>query len=135
MRCSHKLAGSPIDTQISVYKMFASFVPFSTSDVTITSHPCSLAISWQVSTSFGSGMEDSGAQATNVMPIFAQPTISELATLFFASPMKTNFKPSKEPKFSRIVSKSAIVCVGWHSLVKPFHTGTPAYSAKVSTIS
>ena len=38
-------------------------------------------------------------------------------------------------KCSLIVKKSANIWVGWSSSVNPFQTGTPAYSAKVSTIS
>ena len=35
---------------------------------------------------------------------------------------------------SVIVRKSARICVGWNSLVRPFHTGTPEYSASCSTV-
>ena len=34
-----------------------------------------------------------------------------------------------------MVSTSARICVGWNSLVRPFHTGTPAYCASTSTFS
>ncbi len=36
---------------------------------------------------------------------------------------------------SVIVSTSARIWVGWNSSVSPFHTGTPAYSARISTFS
>ncbi len=34
-----------------------------------------------------------------------------------------------------MVSTSARIWVGWNSSVSPFHTGTPAYFASVSTFS
>src|SRR5262245_40670142 len=34
-----------------------------------------------------------------------------------------------------MVRTSASVWVGWNSLVRPFHTGTPAYWARISTVS
>ena len=34
-----------------------------------------------------------------------------------------------------MVSTSARIWVGWNSSVRPFHTGTPAYAASVSTVS
>ena len=33
-----------------------------------------------------------------------------------------------------MVSMSQSICVGCHSSVSPFHTGTPAYAARVSTL-
>ena len=42
--------------------------------------------------------------------------------------------PFNSPNFSWIVKRSANICVGWYSLVSPFQTGTPAYSASSSTI-
>ena len=61
--------------------------------------------------------------------------MSEFATLFSASPMNTSFRPSMPVgKFSLIVSMSAIICVGWNSFVRPFHTGTPAFAARSSTM-
>ena len=49
--------------------------------------------------------------------------------------MNTSFSPSMPAgKFSSTVSMSAIICVGWNSSVRPFHTGTPALAAKSSTM-
>ena len=42
--------------------------------------------------------------------------------------------PFKSEKFSWMVKKSARICVGWYKSVKPFQTGTPEYSARVSTV-
>ena len=61
--------------------------------------------------------------------------MSEFATLLHASPMNVSLRPRTSPNSSRSVSISAIIWVGWNSSVNPFHTGTPAYSASVSTIS
>ena len=36
---------------------------------------------------------------------------------------------------SVMVTMSARIWVGWNSSVSPFHTGTPAYSARISTFS
>ena len=33
-----------------------------------------------------------------------------------------------------MVSMSARIWVGWNSSVNPFHTGTPEYSARISTL-
>ena len=49
--------------------------------------------------------------------------------------MKVSFLPLRSrPNSSWTVSMSAIICVGWNSVVRPFQTGTPAFSAKVSTM-
>ena len=42
--------------------------------------------------------------------------------------------PSGLSECSRMVSMSASVCVGCHSSVSPFQTGTPASRASVSTL-
>ena len=51
-------------------------------------------------------------QATKSSPSFAQTIIREFPILYLASPMYTSFRPFKVPKFSRIVSISANICVG-----------------------
>ena len=60
--------------------------------------------------------------------------MSELPTLLPASPMNVSLLPASLPVCSRTVSMSAIICVGWNSVVRPFHTGTPALAARSSTI-
>ena len=47
--------------------------------------------------------------------------------------MYVKFSPFRYPNFSSMVSKSASIWVGWNWSVRPFHTGTPAYSASCST--
>ena len=69
------------------------------------------------------------------MPSFALTIMSELPILYLASPIYVSLTPFILPSFSLIVSTSANICVGWYSLVRPFHTGTPAYFASSSTIS
>ena len=54
--------------------------------------------------------------------------------LYRASPMYTSFFPLRLPKCSEMVRKSARIWVGWNSLVRPFHTGTPENFAKSSTM-
>ena len=88
--------------------------------------PEALAKPLQVSTKSAAGNSSFGEQQVKFTPSFEQITISELATLFLASPKNTSFKPFNLPKFSYTVIKSANICVGWNSLVKPFHTGTVA---------
>jgi len=108
----------------------------STLGVSVTEPPVSTAIMRAFSTSDGMGICSAGPQATKCMPIFAQVTIREFATLFCASPMNTSLSPSKPPgKFSWMVSRSAIIWVGCDSVVRPFHTGTLEYSASSSTSS
>ena len=68
-----------------------------------------------------------GPHAQKSMPSFAHTTMRELPTLLPASPMKVSFLPLRSrPNSSWTVSMSAIICVGWNSVVRPFHTGTPA---------
>ena len=67
---------------------------------------------------------------TNTPVSIRMGTINELATLLCASPKKQNFiSDNGFEQCSRIVNISANACVGWNSVVKPFHTGTPENSA------
>ena len=113
----------------------ASFVPSATSSVSVIDAPVVFATSLQYFTSSSFGKYFLFVHATKSMPSFAHVTMSELPMLYLASPMYTNFTPLSLPRCSRIVSISAIICVGWNSFVRPFHTGTPAYFASSSTIS
>ncbi len=107
-----------------------------TSSVSVMVAPVSAATSRHWATRSAFGIRASGPQATKCRPSFAHTTMSEFATLFSASPMNTNFRPLRPcGKFSSTVSMSAIICVGWNSVVRPFHTGTPALAARSSTIS
>ena len=96
--------------------------------------PVSWAISLHFLTKSSSGHNSFGPQDTKFIPILADITINELATLFLLSPINTSLIPCKCPKFSSIVKASPNICVGWNSVVKPFHTGTPAFLASSSTI-
>ena len=96
--------------------------------------PFSAAISRHCSTSAASGICSAGPQAQKSMPSLAHTTMSELPTLLPASPMNVSLLPASLPVCSRTVSMSAIICVGWNSVVRPFHTGTPALAARSSTM-
>ena len=97
--------------------------------------PDSLAYCSHCSTNAWFGKYSFAVHAVKCIPILAQAIISELPILYLASPIYTSLTPSKRPKCSLIVRRSANICVGWYSFVKPFHTGTPAYFARSSTIS
>ena len=87
MRSSQTSAGSPMDTQTSVYITSAFFTASSGLSQNFISAPVCAAISMQVSISALSGKYFFGAQAVKFIPIFAQPTMSELPMLYLASPM------------------------------------------------
>ena len=79
-------------------------------------------------------MSEAGPHAQKSTPSLAQTTMSESPTLLPASPMNVSLRPLRWPKCSRTVSMSASICVGWNSVVRPFHTGTPDFSAISSTM-
>ena len=81
------------------------------------------------------GFKLSGPQAIKFTPILALIAINELATLLCVSPTNAKVNPFSLPKCSSKVIKSASACVGCHSVVRPFHTGTSAYLAKSFTMS
>ena len=71
--------------------------------------PVSAAMASHSAMSALSGKYSSGAQAVKLMPILAQPTMSELPMLKRESPIYTNLMPFRVPKCSLIVRKSASI--------------------------
>ena len=111
----------------------APLTPSSISAVTFSSAPVLAANPFAKSTTSCVGCNSSGATMRMLTPNIAPVTNNEFAMLLRPSPTKANVKPRKWPKFSLIVIKSAIICVGCHWSVKPFQTGTPEYLANPST--
>ena len=100
----------------------------------INCEPDLAANSSAILTISSSGCNSFGATIRMFAPKIAPVTSKEFAMLLRPSPQYATVIPSTVPKFSWIVKKSAIICVGCHSSVKPFHTGTPENSASSSTI-
>ena len=68
------------------------------------------------------------------MPILAQPYIHAYDMLLRTSPTNTTFTSLRGfATCSSIVRRSASICVGWSTSVRPFHTGTPDSAASSST--
>ena len=74
--------------------------------------PDSSAYSLQSSTRLSSGHNSFGAIIAKFTPTFAHPIIRLFAMLLRPSPRYTKFKPSRYPKCSFIVKRSARICVG-----------------------
>ena len=73
-----------------------------------------------------------GATIVTSTPILAHPTRRLFATLLRPSPRYATFRPFRCPNSSFMVRSIARHCVGCVVSVRPFHTGTPLYSASTS---
>ena len=86
MRSPHFSAGSPIETQTSVWRKSQPATPFFGSSVSRIFAPESAASSLARATTGSAGHRDFGAQRRTSMPIRAPTSSSELPMLLRASP-------------------------------------------------